>query len=187
MKTVSQLAKELGVSKSTLFRTIQRNDFETIQQGNKWLIDETIEQAIIQALQEKTLQAETICNDSETTQKRCRNASRNDIDTILIDELRAQIAELKADKAYLQERLTAAEQERAELKAERDSLTKERQTILAQMLELREPKVIEIKEAAANAESRPTSEPEPAPKRSRPQTQPPSLLDYLKARFRRKR
>ena len=105
MKTVSQLAKELGVSKSTLHRTIQKNDFETIQQGNKWLIDETIEKAIIQAFQEKTFQGDSIQNDSETLQKRVKNDSRNDTDSILIEELRAQIAELKADKSFLMTQL----------------------------------------------------------------------------------
>jgi len=56
--------------------------------------------------------------------------------------------DLKADKQYLQERLTAAEQERASLTQERDKLTKERQTILAELLELKQPKEIELQAPA---------------------------------------
>jgi excisionase family DNA binding protein len=94
MKTVKQLAAELNISKSTLHRLIHDNNIETIQQGNKRLIDETIETAIIQALKEKTLQSETIQNDSETVQKRFKNDSRNDIETIqseYIESLKAQV------------------------------------------------------------------------------------------------
>ena len=88
MKTVKQLAAELNISKSTLHRLIHDNNIETIQQGNKRLIDETIETAIIQAIKEKTLQSETIQNDSETVQKRFKNDSetiqRNDFETIIV-------------------------------------------------------------------------------------------------------
>lgn len=67
MKTMSQLARELNISKSTLHRLIQRNEIETIQQGNKNMIDETTEQAIIKALHDKTFQKETFQkNENET-------------------------------------------------------------------------------------------------------------------------
>lgn len=56
---MSQLARDLNISKSTLHRLIQRNEIETIQQGNKNMIDEVSEQAIIKALNEKTFQKET--------------------------------------------------------------------------------------------------------------------------------
>ena len=52
---MSQLARELNISKSTLHRLIQRNEIETIQQGNKNMIDEVSEQAIIKALKEKNV------------------------------------------------------------------------------------------------------------------------------------
>ena len=190
MKTVKQLAAELNVSKVTIHRTLhklkQNQIIETFQEGNKILIDETIEKAIIRELREKTFQGETNQNGTETLQKRNRNDSEtnhgNDSETIqsdYIESLKAQIADLRADKAYLQERLTAAEQERAELRAERDKLTAERQTMLVELLDLRAPKVIDVKaepKAAANVESRTTSapkqQPRPVPRQQRrPQKQ----------------
>ena len=64
---MSQLARELNISKSTLHRLIQRNEIETIQQGNKNMIDETMEQAIIKALHDKAFQKETFRkNENET-------------------------------------------------------------------------------------------------------------------------
>lgn len=188
MKTVKQLAAELNISKSTLHRLIHDNNIETIQQGNKRLIDETIETAIIQALKEKTLQAETIQNDSETMQKRFKNDSetmqRNDFETKYIQQLEQQILDLKADKQYLQERLTAAEQERASLTQERDKLTKERQTILAELLELKQPKEIELKAPAEPTTAATTKRPA---QRHRSERQQPkkksSIFENLKSRF----
>lgn len=191
MKTVKQLAAELNISKSTLHRLIHDNNIETIQQGNKRLIDETIETAIIKALQEKTLHGETIQNDSETVQKRFKNDSetiqRNDFETKYIQQLEQQILDLKADKQYLQERLTAAEQERASLTQERDKLTKERQTILAELLELKQPKEIELKAPAEPTTAAATKRPaqRPRPKRQQPHRKQ-SMLDSLVKAFRRK-
>ena len=191
MKTVKQLAAELNISKSTLHRLIHDNNIETIQQGNKRLIDETIETAIIKALQEKTLHGETIQNDSETVQKRFKNDSetiqRNDFETKYIQQLEQQILDLKADKQYLQERLTAAEQERASLTQERDKLTKERQTILAELLELKQPKEIELKAPAEPTTAAATKRPaqRPRPERQQPRRKQ-SMLDSLLKAFRRK-
>lgn len=188
MKTVKQLAAELNISKSTLHRLIHDNNIETIQQGNKRLIDETIETAIIQALKEKTLQSETIQNDSETVQKRFKNDSetiqRNDFETKYIQQLEQQILDLKADKQYLQERLTAAEQERASLTQERDKLTKERQTILAELLELKQPKEIELKAPAEPATAAATKRPAQRPRSERQQPKKKSsIFENLKSRF----
>lgn len=191
MKTVKQLAAELNISKSTLHRLIHDNNIETIQQGNKRLIDETIETAIIKALKEKTLQSETIQNDSETVQKRFKNDSetiqRNDFETKYIQQLEQQILDLKADKQYLQERLTAAEQERASLTQERDKLTKERQTILAELLELKQPKEIELKAPAEPTTAATTKRPAQRPRSERQQPRKKqSMLDSLLKAFRRK-
>lgn len=134
MKTVKQLASELGVSKSTLHRLIHDNHIETIQQGNKRLIDETIETAIIQALRNKVVHGETICTDAETLQKRVKNESCTDFETKYIQSLEQQIIDLKADKEDLQQRLNNSEQER--------------QTLLVQLLELRQQtKVITVNAA----------------------------------------
>jgi excisionase family DNA binding protein len=188
LKTVKQLAAELNISKSTLHRLIHDNNIETIQQGNKRLIDETIETAIIQALKEKTLQSETIQNNSETVQKRFKNDSetiqKNDYETKYIQQLEQQILDLKADKQYLQERLTAAEQERASLTQERDKLTKERQTILAELLELKQPKEIELKAPAEPTTAAATKRPAQRPRSERQQPKKKSsIFENLKSRF----
>ena len=44
MKTVSQLAQELNVNRTTLHRLIQCNNIETLHEGNKRLIDAHAEQ-----------------------------------------------------------------------------------------------------------------------------------------------
>lgn len=130
MKTVKQLAAELNVSKSTLHRLIhklkQERIIETIQRDNKLLLDDSAEKAIIQALQEKSLQGETIQNDSETMQKRFKNESetnqRNDFQKQYIDSLLSQIEELKADKERIYN--------------DYESEKKERQTMLINLLDL---------------------------------------------------
>jgi excisionase family DNA binding protein len=198
LKTVKQLAAELNISKSTLHRLIHDNNIETIQQGNKRLIDETIEATIIKALKEKTLQSETIQSDSETVQKRFKNDSemiqKNDYETKYIQQLEQQILDLKADKQYLQERLTTAEQERAsltqerdKLTQERDKLTKERQTILAELLELKQPKEIELKAPAEPTTAATTKRPAQRPQSERQQPhRKQSMLDSLFKAFRRR-
>lgn len=183
MKTVKQLANELNVSKATIHRTLhklnQKRIIETIQDGNRIMIDDSIEKAIIQEINAKSNQRETIQNDSETFANDSKTNHCNDSETIccnenesiqsdIIELLKAQIDDLRADKQYLQDRLTAAEQERTELRAERDKLTAERQTILAELLELRQPKVIEVREPAKAQPA--AAAPAPAPKR-KPQPQ----------------
>lgn len=165
MKTVSELAKELNVNRTTLHRLIQRNNIETLQEGNKRLIDATAEQAIKEAFQSKSLQGETL-------QKHCKNDAetlqRNNIETDYIQSLLVQIAELKADKEFLQSQLVAKDNQIAALAAEkekerqeREQERKERQTILATLPPIKELKRIE----AANVESRPQREPQPKPRR----------------------
>jgi len=173
MKTVSELAKELNVNRTTLHRLIQRNNIETLQEGNKRLIDATAEQAIKEAFQSKSLQGETL-------QKHCKNDAetlqRNNIETDYIQSLLVQIAELKADKEFLQSQLVAKDNQIAALAAEkekerqeREQERKERQTILATLPPIKELKRIE----AANVESRPQREPQPKPRRKQ------SWLDKL--------
>ena len=123
MKTLAQLAAELNVSKSTIYRTIHQNGFRTIQQGNKKLIDESVEQAKVEVLKGKTIQNEQFKNDSETAQNDSERFGLNGAELKMIDVLKAQIAdkdnqisllqsqitELKAVKAKLNERLDMAE------------------------------------------------------------------------------
>ena len=163
MKTVSELAAELKVNRTTLHRLIQRNNIATLQEGNKRLIDATAEQAILKAFNNKSLQ-------SETLQKHCKNDAetlqRNNIETDYIKSLLAQIEELKADKSFLQSQLVAKDNQIAALTAEkekerqeRDKERKERQTILATLPPIKDLKRIE----AASATSR-KSEPQPKPR-----------------------
>lgn len=167
MKTVSELAAELKVNRTTLHRLIQRNNIETLQEGNKRLIDATAEQAILKAFNNKSLQGETL-------QKHCKNDAetlqRNNIETDYIQSLLVQIAELKADKEFLQSQLVAKDNQIAALAAEkekerqeREQERKERQTILATLPPIKELKRIE----AANVESRKSEQqPKPRPKKT---------------------
>lgn len=157
MKTVRELAIELGVSKSTLHRLIHDCNFETVQNGNKRLIDETIEKAIIQELDKKSLHGETFKSKPETVQKRSENDARNNSETFII------ITELKEDKEFLKAQLAAKDDiikqlnaNIAALTAEREQERKERQTILAELLALRGQKKIEVKAQAQN-EPRPSA------------------------------
>lgn len=188
MKTVKQLAAELGVSKSTLHRLIQKLNqdcvIETVQRDNKILIDDAAEKAIIQAFNEKSSHGDASCTDAETAQKRVKSESCTDFETKYIESLEQQILDLKADKQYLQERLTAAEQERASLTQERDKLTQERQTILAELLELKQPKEIELKAPAEPTTAAATKRPAQRPRSERQQRQ--QKLSFFDRLFKRK-
>lgn len=181
MKTVKQLASELNVSKSTLHRLIHDNNIETIQQGNKRLIDETIETAIIKALKEKTLQSETIQNDSETVQKRFKNDSRNDIETIQSE----YIESLKAQVQLLTEQLKMKDKQIADLSEQvKDfSLKLDKQqalhagTIQTQLIDKQAPAEPTTAAATKRPAQRPRSE------RQQPRKKQ-SMLDSLLKAFR---
>lgn len=183
MKTVKQLAAELNISKSTLHRLIHDNNIETIQQGNKRLIDETIETAIIQALKEKTLQSETIQSDSETVQKRFKNDSRNDIETIQSE----YIESLKAQVQLLTEQLKVKDKQIADLSEQvKDfSLKLDKQqalhagTIQAQLIDKQAPAEPTTAAETKRPAQRPRSE------RQQPHRKQ-SMLDSLLKAFRRK-
>ena len=66
MKTVSQLAQELNVNRTTLHRLIQRNNIETLQEGNKRLIDAQIEQVILKAFNNKSFQSEMLQSNNKS-------------------------------------------------------------------------------------------------------------------------
>ncbi len=163
MKTVKQIALEQGVSKQTIHRIVRKRSLETFPDGNKVMLDDAAEAAIIEELQNRQTAPGSPADDaaddsgrSENVPERPRTSENDSPDegrtvpdpvqllTAQVELLQSQLEDLKADKAYLQERLTAAEQER-------DSLTKERQTLVIELLELREPKVIEVKGTASPA------------------------------------
>ena len=89
MKTVTQLAEELNVNRTTLHRLIQRNNIETLQEGNKRLIDTASEQAIIQAFKSKSLHNETLQSNNETLQ------SNNKVLQQKVNEQGEQLADLR--------------------------------------------------------------------------------------------
>lgn len=184
MKTVKQLAAELNTSKSTLHRLIHDNNFETIQQGNKRLISETIETAIIKAFQEKTLQGETIQNDSETVQKRFKNVSetvqRNNIQNDYIDSLSAQIDTLTKQLKAKDEQLTAAQAQITKLIDTIHELTIALKAAQALHGIDKQQKVIEVKQEKAEAKPHTplhTQKPKQEPNRQR------KLSDRIKAFF----
>lgn len=98
----------------------------------------------------------------------------------IIKELKAQIDDLKKDKTFLQSQLTAKDNQLSEqdntikaLTAEREQERKERQTILAELLQLRGQKAINVK-----AEPRPKGA---ATKQEPKQKKKLSLRDKLRA------
>lgn len=156
--TVKELAAELNVSKQTIHRTIQKRNIVTIADGNRVLLDDTAQKAIKENLQDRMSQNESSADVSRTFSdgagndtERHADGAADDLRTEYIETLKQQIEDLKADKQFLQNRLAAAE-------AERDNLTKERQTILAELLSLRgQPKIT----TTTAAETKPASAPKP--------------------------
>ena len=154
--TVKELAAELNVSKQTIHRTIQKRNIVTIADGNRVLLDDTAQKAIKENLQDRMSQNESSADVSRmfsdgagNDTERHADGAADDLRTEYIETLKQQIEDLKADKQFLQNRLEAAE-------AERDNLTKERQTILAELLSLRgQPKI------TTAAETKPASAPKP--------------------------
>ena len=189
--TVKELAAELNVSKQTIHRTIQKRNIGTIADGNKILLDDTAQKAIKEDLQNRTTHNETSenvtaddlrtsANDTWNDTERHADDTADDYRTIYIDalkiqieDLKSQIENLKSDKQFLQDRLTVAEHNN-------DVLTKERQTILAELLSLRGQS--KITTAASAAETK--AAPEPHPQKQRQQFQQAPKKRTLSERIR---
>lgn len=202
LMTVKQFAAAAGVSSQRIYQRLDTNlkPFVSVVDGHKMLSTEGLQLFEIQPLEQdlnnplQTLELLQAENETLKAENAALNEKIKGLEQDLaktLQPLEKQLDDLRADKQYLQERLTAAEQERLELKAERDSITKERQTILAELLELRQPKEIELKAPAAASEtSRTTSEPRPAQRHRSAQQQPTkkdsSFLSFLKNKFQRK-
>ena len=127
MKTVSQLAAELNVNRTTLHRLIQRNNNETLQEGNKRLIDVQAEQAILKAFNEKTLQGETLQNNNKLLQQ-CNAAQAEQLANKdkTIDSLQAQLTDKDNQNSLLKSELDVL---KAETKALREQITDRDKTI----------------------------------------------------------
>ena len=107
MKTVSQLAAELNVNRTTLHRLIQRNNIETLQEGNKRLIDAQAEQAILKAFNEKSLHGETLQNNNKLLQQRnVAQAEQLANKDKTIESLQAQLTEKDNQNSLLKSQIT---------------------------------------------------------------------------------
>lgn len=167
--TIKELSIELGVSEQALRQWCKKNNVRkesTKARKASYIIDCDTE-ILIKNHYKPEKSNET--NESKETKAgkqgkesngNLQKSTQQDLQKALIQSLQQQVEDLKADKKslqadkdYLQERLTSAEQER-------EALTKERQTILAELLELRQPKVIDIKEPAPDSVKPHTPEPE---------------------------
>lgn len=179
--TVKELAAELNVSKQTIHRMIQKRNIVTIADGNRVLLDDTAQAAIKENIQGRMSQNETSADVSRTFSDGAGNDTERHVDgaaddlrTEYIETLKQQIADLKADKQFLQDRLAAAERDR-------DILTKERQTILAELLSLRgQPKITTVKAADTKQTSEPKPERQVKPVPQRRRTLSERIRDFFK-------
>ena len=127
MKTVSQLAQELNVNRTTLHRLIQRNNIETLQEGNKKLIDAQAEQAILKAFNNKSLQGETLQNNNKLLQQRnVAQAEQLANKDKTIDSLQAQLTDKDNQNSLLKSELDVL---KAETKALREQIADRDKTI----------------------------------------------------------
>ena len=127
MKTVSQLAQELNVNRTTLHRLIQRNNIETLQEGNKRLIDAQAEQAILKAFNSKSLQGETLQNNNKLLQQRnVAQAEQLANKDKTIDSLQAQLTDKDNQNSLLKSELDVL---KAETKALREQIADRDKTI----------------------------------------------------------
>ena len=117
MKTVTQLAEELNVNRTTLHRLIQRNNIETLQEGNKRLIDTASEQAIIQAFKSKSLHNETLQSNNKVLQQKVNEQGEQ------LAELRRHITEQNNQIESLRRQLSDTEKKLDEYKHKVSALT----------------------------------------------------------------
>lgn len=117
MKTVTQLAEELNVNRTTLHRLIQRNNIETLQEGNKRLIDTAGEQAIIQAFKSKSLHNETLQSNNKVLQQKVNEQGEQ------LADLRRHITEQNNQIESLRRQLSDTEKKLDEYKHKVSALT----------------------------------------------------------------
>jgi len=210
MKTVSQLAQELNVNRTTLHRLIQRNNIETLQEGNKRLIDAQAEQAILKAFSSKSSQDETLQNNNKLLQQRnVAQAEQLANKDKIIDSLQAQLTDkdnqnsllkseinvLKAENNSLRDKLSDRDKtiellqsQITDFKADKQYLKDKLDDITtaltaAQALHGIEKKqtVIEVKEQASDNEPAETSTPDPETRQ-----QPQQKLSFFQRLFRKR-
>ena len=147
MKTVSELAKELNVNRTTLHRLIQRNNIETLQEGNKRLIDAQAEQAILRAFGKKTLHGETLQSNSELLQQ--RNVAQAEQLVSRDKTISLLQSELDESKSQLTDRDKTIESLQAENNSLHDKITDRDKTI-----DLLQSQIVELKADKAKLNER---------------------------------
>lgn len=118
-KTLAEIAKQCGVSKSTVFRYaksagIQPCNAATMHTDRAQRYDATAEQAIMQHFAGRCNDAETVRNDADATASATSATACNDAAQRQIDDLRGQLDQANADKHFLREQLEHLQTDHAE-------------------------------------------------------------------------
>ena len=140
MKTVKQLAAEQNTTKQIIHRIIKRERIETIQNGNRLLIDSEAEAAILQALQLHEAANRTAPDDSRTIQndsERFENNSKR-FKTIQNDSTPAGSLEDPPENEQQREQLEQLREALEDLRKENQQLTAEKAGLTSQVELLRE-------------------------------------------------
>lgn len=192
--TIKQLSQELKVSEQALRQWCKKNNirkertqgtkasyviaFDTEKQIRAYYSNKSNETKVESTERKDGNQSnetkETIkaSDNQRTFSDVTQNDTVDDLRTEYIESLKAQIEDLKADKQFLQDRLAAAEHDR-------DVLTKERQTILAELLSLRgQPKITTAAETKQSTELKPERQVKSVSKRRR--TLSERIRDFFK-------
>lgn len=192
MKTVKQIAIEQGVSKQTIHRIVRKRSLETFPDGNRVMLDDAAEAAIIEELQNRQtapdIPADDAADDSgrvENVPERPRTSENDSPDegrTVPgpVELLLSQVEELRADKEQLITQLEEKQRTIDGLLSQLDNVTAALRAAQALHGIEKQQKVIEVKEAAAEDPTPARSErrassagrsPAPAPSRSGTQKQ----------------
>ena len=135
MKTVKQIAEENSVSKQTIHRIVRKNSLETFPDGNRVLIPDDSEKAIIEALtalQSERERPRTSENDSSNCPGTSENVRKRP-GTVQNDSGAEQLDELRNNNRTLSE-------ENKQLTAENRALSAQVELLQSQLGELRADK-----------------------------------------------
>lgn len=198
--TIQELSQELNISAQALRQWCKKNnvrkertkgtkatyvlDFDTVEQARAYYLNESKESNERKETNQGKESNESKESDSETVQKRFKNDSRNDIETIQSE----YIESLKAQVQLLTEQLKVKDKQIADLSEQvkdyKSFLGNQQAlhagTIQAQLIDKQAP----AEPTAAAATKRPAQR--PRPERQQPRRKQ-SMLDSLLKAFRRKK
>lgn len=182
-KTVKELANELNVSKQTIHRTIQKRNIETIQDGNKILLDDTAQKAVIKEIALKAVQNGTVqdvpTDDINKTQNNTERSTNNTerSTNITADSVQTDYIEsLKANIDLLSQQLAIKDKQIESLIEQNTIITTALQASQALHAGTIHQQAIETK----------AEEPESQPASSEPQEQPEPKRSFFKRLFGKK-